>query len=69
MKDKHGTNYRPVLTIIQWVDRPADLPNTSPVTEQDVWKGGAAAPAPVKAPAQHVPPPAPAANPLSEPVF
>ena len=31
MKDRFGTNYRPAFAIVQWVDRPADLPNVSPV--------------------------------------
>jgi len=70
MKDKYGTNYRPTLELVKWVDRPADLADESPVDDADVWKG--AAPAAAKpAPAQHVAPPAPkpAADPLSEPLF
>ena len=68
MKDKYGTNYRPKLEIVKWVDRPADLEDESPVDDADVWKG--IAPAAAK-PAQHVAPPAqkPAAEPLSEPLF
>jgi hypothetical protein len=75
IKDRHGTNYRPVFKIVQWVERPADLPNRSPVDAADVWRGGnGAVPSSTKAPAQHVPPPAPAPKPaatdtLSEPVF
>jgi hypothetical protein len=67
MKDKYGTNYRPKLDIVKWVDRPDDLPDESPVEEADVWKGAA----PAAKPAQHVPPPAakPAAEPLAEPLF
>ncbi len=67
MKDKYGTNYRPKLDIVKWVDRPDDLPDESPVDEADVWKGAASA----AKPAQHVPPPAakPAAEPLAEPLF
>jgi hypothetical protein len=68
MKDKYGTNYRPRLEIVKWVDRPAELPDVSPVEDADVWKSSA----PIAAkPAQHVaPPPAkPAAEPLSEPLF
>ena len=68
-KDKHGTNYRPVFSIVQWVDRPEDLPNSRPVEEQEVWPANAVAGAPAKAPAQHVPPPAPSSSPLSEPIF
>lgn len=68
MKDKYGTNYRPRLEIVKWVDRPAELADESPVDDADLWKGSA--PAPSK-PAQHVAPPAakPAADPLSEPLF
>lgn len=76
MKDRYGTNYRPVFKIAQWVERPKDLPNQSPVGAADIWNGAArSAPAATKAaPAQHVPPPAPAPKPtaaetLSEAVF
>jgi hypothetical protein len=68
-KDKFGVNYRPTFSLVRWVDRPAELPDVSPVEEDQVWKG-VAAPAP-KTPAQHVPPPqakAPA-DPLEEAVF
>jgi hypothetical protein len=67
MKDKYGTNYRPRLEIVKWVDRPADLEDESPVNDADVWNGAA----PAAKPAQHVAPPAqkPAAEPLSEPLF
>ena len=71
MKDKYGTNYRPKLHIIKWAERPADLPDASPVDKADVWKGGASAPKP--APAASVAAPAPKAaapaNPLSEAEF
>ena len=71
MKDRYGTNYRPTFQIVQWVDRPKELPNQSPVDAADIWRGNGATPATAKAPAQHVPPPAPkpAADPLNEPVF
>ena len=78
MKDRYGTNYRPTFKIVQWVERPKDLPNRSPVDAADVWNGAnvAAHPRAAKAPAQHVPPPAPApkpaaasADPLSEALF
>jgi len=39
MKDPHGTNYRPIFTIVEWVDRPADLPNVTPVEAADIWHG------------------------------
>jgi hypothetical protein len=73
MKDRYGTNYRPKLEIVKWVDRPAELPDTSPVEPSEVWRG-----APVtasKPQATHVPPPAPtpdpapAADPMLEPEF
>jgi hypothetical protein len=68
MKDKYGLNYRPRFELVKFVDRPAELPDASPVDDADVWKGTAPAPA---RPAQHVaPPPAkPAADPLSEALF
>ena len=70
MKDKYGTNYRPKLELLKWVDRPADLPDESPVDPSDVWQGGGTVPAkttaaPVPPPApQHVPPNQPAADPM-----
>ena len=30
IKDRHGTNYRPTFKIVQWVERPADLPEPQP---------------------------------------
>jgi hypothetical protein len=70
MKDRYGTNYRPTLKIAKWVERPADLPNTSPIAAGDTWNGASAAASP-RAPSQHVPPPVlkPDADPLSEAVF
>lgn len=61
MRDKHGTNYRPIFKISQWVDRPADLPDRSPVEPSEVWQGQAAPAQTVRTPAQHVPPPPPKA--------
>ena len=71
MKDRHGTNYRPKLVIAQWVERPNDLPNVSPVEADEVWRGGAAQTHAAKAPAQHVPPPASvaASGPLTQTMF
>lgn len=62
MKDKYGTNYRPKLELVRWVDRPAELPDASPVEEDEVWKGAPqqsqpAAPSHVRSPATR---PAPA---------
>jgi hypothetical protein len=69
MKDKHGTNYRPVFKIVLWSARPEELPDASPVNESEIRSGGGALPAPAKAPAQHVPPPATKSEPLGEVLF
>ncbi|MGA8155655.1 MAG: hypothetical protein WB822_05460 [Rhodoplanes sp.] len=70
MKDRYGTNYRPTFQIVQWVDRPKELPNQSPVDAADIWRGNGATPSAAKGPAQHMPPPAPKpADPLAEAVF
>jgi hypothetical protein len=64
---KHGTNYRPVLEIVGWTDRPAALPGGTATASP----APAAAPPP-SAPAAHAPPPplaAPAAASAGEPVF
>ena len=69
MKDKYGTNYRPRLELVKWVDRPGELPDASPIEDVDVWKGGAPA-QPIAA--AHVPPPAakaPARDPALETEF
>lgn len=69
MKDKYGTNYRPKLNIIKWVDRPAEMPDAYAVDEKDVWTGTVAA---KSAPATPAPAPAPKpapANPLAEAEF
>jgi hypothetical protein len=71
MKDRYGTNYRPKLEIVKWVDRPAELLDQSPVDPSEVWQ---ATPAPTARPqAAHVPPqPAAqttAADPLMEAEF
>lgn len=66
MKDKYGTNYRPRLELVRWADRPAELPNVSPVDDKEVWKGAAPSPASGQARSgAHVPPPA--AKPASDP--
>lgn len=49
IEGKHGTNYAPVLEIVQWADRPAGM---------DTGAAAPAAPAP-QAAAPAVPPPAP----------
>lgn len=53
-KDKYGTNYRPRFGLLKWVDRPAELPDTAPVEEPEVWNGGASAQAAPRG-ATHVP--------------
>lgn len=70
MKDRYGTNYRPTLNIATWVERPAELPNASPVEASDIWQG-ASAPVAAKPTAQHVsaPAPKPAAAALEEALF
>jgi hypothetical protein len=69
MKDKYGTNYKPKLEIVKWVDRPAELPDESPVDAADVWQGAPASTA--RPQAVHVPPPVrkPTADALTETVF
>lgn len=52
---KHGTNYRPVLQIVSWVDRPSEM-----VGKATQAPKAAPVPAPSPAPSGHVPPPSPA---------
>jgi hypothetical protein len=56
MKDRYGTNYKPKLEIVKWVDRPAELPDESPVDAAVVWQGSPASAA--RSPSAQVPPPA-----------
>ncbi len=48
MKGKFGTNYRPSFEIVEWADRPEDLPDASPADPSEIWNGngGGAAAAP-----------------------
>lgn len=75
MKDKYGTNYRPAFALAKWVDRPAELPDASPVDAADVWQGSSGSAASAKPAARHVPPPesrtekAVADEPLEEALF
>ncbi len=48
MKDKFGTNHKPTFEIVDWADRPEDLPDESPADPSEIWNGngGAAAPPP-----------------------
>ena len=57
MKDKYGTNYRPTLQLLKWIDRPAEMPDESPIDPADVWRGDGQV-APKTGAAQHVAPPA-----------
>jgi hypothetical protein len=67
MKDRYGTNYRPKLEIVKWVDRPAELPDQSPVEPSEVWQDAPVASA--RPQAVHVPPPEPAARPSTDPLM
>jgi hypothetical protein len=67
MKDRYGTNYRPKLEIVKWVDRPAELPDQSPVNSSEVWQGAPVATAQPQA--VHVPPPQPAARATTDPLM
>jgi hypothetical protein len=58
--------------MLKWVDRPAELPDASPVDAADIWQGAPASTA--RPPATHVPPPvakpaAAAADPMLEAEF
>ena len=46
-----------MIALRLWVDRPAALPDASPVDPADVWQGET--PTTAKPHAAHVPPPAP----------
>lgn len=52
---KHGTNYQPVLEIVAWADRPAELAGAPATAAAPATQ---AAPPPAAAPATHAPPPA-----------
>ena len=65
MKDKYGTNYRPKLEMVKWVERPAALPNESPIDHSEIWQGDATP----KSPTSHVPPPTAAPAPASDPML
>jgi hypothetical protein len=67
MKDRYGTNYRPKLEIVKWVDRPAELPDQSPVEPSEVWQGAPVATAQPQA--VHVPPPQSAARATTDPLI
>jgi len=54
---KHGVNYAPVLAIVAWVDRPAQLGEATQATPAAVAPVAPAAP--VAPPVVHTPPPGP----------
>ena len=64
MKDKFGTNYRPNFEIVDWVDRPADLPDAHPAPDLIASVANN-----TPAPAAHVAPPKAASANGSRPVF
>jgi hypothetical protein len=66
MKDRRGTNYRPKLEIVKWVDRPAELPDRSPVDPSELWQGPAAAT--TRTQAAHMQAPQPAVRPTTDPL-
>ena len=51
IKGKFGTNHKPTFEIVDWADRPEDLPDESPSDPADVWKGGNFAAQPATRPA------------------
>ena len=57
---KFGTNHKPTFEIVDWTDRPEDLPDESPVDPTEVWSGngGAATHTPASATPTTSPPPA-----------
>ncbi len=67
MKGKFGTNHKPTFEIVDWTDRPEDLPDESPVDPAEVWKGDSAV-APAVAAANKPPasPPPAADKPAAE---
>jgi len=54
MKDRHGTNYRPIIKIINWVDRPPELPDRN-----SSGSSGGSPPSPPSPPASPASPPPP----------
>ncbi len=63
--NKHGTNYQPSFAIVDWVDRPAAIAESS-VSAHAAAASATAAPS---APAQHMPPPAAGSAKVGAPVF
>jgi hypothetical protein len=71
MESRHGINYRPTLAIAQWVARPAEFPNTSPIDATDIWQGNRSTLTSADAPARltQKAAPQPITNPPSEAEF
>lgn len=67
MKDRLGTNYRPIFKIGQWVNRPAVLPDRSPVEPSEIWHGHSGPAPSARAAAHYVPPPPKAV--VDDPLF
>jgi hypothetical protein len=69
MKGGRGVNFRPIFEIIGWVDRPAELPDVSPVSDAEIYKrrGGE----PGSGSGSPPPPPEPrrAPDPPNDPIF
>ena len=41
---KFGTNHKPTFEIVDWADRPEDLPDESPVDPSEIWNGSSGTP-------------------------
>ena len=66
---KFGTNYKPTFEIIDWADRPDDLPDESPADPSEVWHGAAAASIKKPTPTETVAKPAADAEALYTPYY
>ncbi len=42
---KFGTNHKPTFEIVDWADRPDDLPDQSPADPSEIWSGSSGTPA------------------------
>ena len=66
MKGKFGTNHKPTFKIVDWTDRPEDLPDESPADPSEVWSGvGSPQPRPQREPEKQAAQPAATAKPAS----
>lgn len=39
MRDRYGVNYKPILELSKWIDRPAELLDQCPVEVSEIWRG------------------------------